>query len=223
MATTDKSNENTDQTISNIDKALQAAKARKNAKAGKADEGSAPASTRTGGNKEKPAKAPGKPRLTDEEKAARKAAQDQARAEKKEARAAAKAAKQAEKAASRAPAHMAKVTKAAEKLGTLGQAAMLLFNEATANLTQAELTTLALHIQHFNRVKATERALNQKLAVGQEVTIVGGEPRYVGKVGTIFKAQRIRCYVTIEGVAKPVYLFTSDVQVNEPAASTATA
>ena len=29
--------------------------------------------------------------------------------------------------------------------------------------------------------------------------------------GVVFKAQRIRCYVTLEGVSKPVYLFTSDV------------
>ena len=146
------------------------------------------------------------------DRATRKAARDVVRAEKL-----------ATRQANRQPAHMRKVLKAAEKLGSLGQAAELLFNEATANLTQSELATLAFHIQHFNRVKATERALGQKVVAGQNVQIIGGDPRFIGKSGTVFKAQRIRCYVTLDGVNKPIYLFTSDVQVNSSAPTAATA
>lgn len=195
-----------DTDVSAIDRALAAAKARKEAKGngGKA-EATGPSTT------EAAAKEPKRPRLSDEEKAARQAARDAERAERKAKREAERAQKLAERQANRQPAHMKKVQKAAEKLGELGQAAQLLLNEATTNLTAAELAALALHIQHFNRVKATERALGQKIEAGMKVTIVGGDPRFIGKTGTVSKAQRIRCYVAIEGQSKPVYLFTSDV------------
>ena len=211
----------TDASVSEIDKALNAAKARKAGREGK------PA---TAGSTEKPAKAPKaakepkaettpkRPRLTDEQKAARETAKATERAEKKATRDAARAAKKAERDSAKQPAHMRKVVKAAERLGTLNDSAQLIFNEATANLTAADLATLALHIQHFNRVKATERALSQSIEAGQSVTIVGGDPRFIGQTGTVTKAQRIRCYVEVTGAKKPVYLFTSDV-VPAPAAT----
>lgn len=209
-----------DQDVSAIDKALANAKARKAAK----ENGAATAAS---GDKSAatPAapKAPARPKLTDEEKAARTAKRDAERAERKANRDAARATKLAERAANRQPAHMKKVQKAAEKLGTLAQAAQLLFNEATTNLTAAELAILALHIQHFNRVQATGRALNQKIEAGMEVTITGGDPRFIGRTGTVSKAQRIRCYVTLEGQSKPVYLFTSDVAPAAEAEESATA
>lgn len=199
----------TDQNVSEIDKAIAAAQARKAAKQNNGEASAKPA-------KEPKAaaapKEPKRPKISEEEKAARLEARNKERAERKAKREAERAAKLAARAANRQPAHMKKVQKAAEKLGTLGQAAQLLFNEATTNLTAAELVTLAQHIMHFNRVKATERALGQKIEAGMEVTIVGGDPRFIGKTGTVSKAQRIRCYVTLEGQSKPVYLFTSDVE-----------
>jgi hypothetical protein len=54
---------------------------------------------------------------------------------------------------------------------------------------------------------------SNKVEAGNTVTIISGDARYVGKTGTVSKAQRIRCYVEIPGVSKPVYLFTSDVEV----------
>ena len=203
----------TDQNVSAIDKAIAAAQARK---ATKVASGNA---TEKAALKEK---APKAEKMTDEEKAAKLAAREAERAEKKAARDAIRASKIAERDANRQPAHMRKVQKAAEKLTSLGQAAELLFNEATANLTQAELSALATHIQHFNRVKATERALTQKFEVGQTVNIIAGDPRFIGKSGTLAKVQRIRCYVTVEGYNKPVYLFTSDVTSvqAEPVAAT---
>lgn len=199
-------NATTDQNISAIDKALAAAAARKASK--KAGEGTPAASTTP--------KTP-KAKMTDEEKAAKVAARDAERAERKAVRDAARAEKQATAAANRKPAHMKKVEKAGERLSDLTEAAQLIFNEATANLTAADLANLATHIQYFNRVKATERALSQKLEVGQTVNIVSGDPRFIGKSGTLAKVQRIRCYVDVEGLNKPVYLFTSDVALAETA------
>jgi len=210
----------TDAKVTELDKALASVKARKAAK-GSGDTTAAEKPARTPKAPKEPS-APKRPRLTDEEKAARQATKDAEKAAKKAAREAARAAKKLERETAKPPAHMRKVVRAAEKLGTLAQAAELLFNEATANLTAAELATLATHIQHFNRVKATERALQQKLEVGMPVTITSGDARYIGKTGTVFKAQRIRAYITIEGVAKPVYVFTSDVTPLE-AAQAATA
>lgn len=207
---TEKLNASNTTDLSAIDRAIANAKARKAGRvtAEAAGEGEAPAEgtaspTETGSKR---------PRLTDEEKAARQQTRDKERAEKKEAREAVRAAKKAEKDAAKQPAHMRKVMKAAEKLGSLGLKATLLFNEATANLSASELAALATHIQHFNRVKATERALDQTLEVGQQVTVIGGDPRYFGATGTVTKAQRIRCYVQVEGANKPIYLFISDVE-----------
>lgn len=204
----------TDEGMSEIDRALAAARKRK---ATKVAAGTAEPKTRTPKEPKAPTE-PKRPRLTEEQKNERQAARDAARATRTAERLAARAAKLAERNANRQPAHMRKVQKAAERLTPLGQAALLLFNEATANLTGAELATFAAHIQHHNRVQATQRALGQKIEAGMQVTIVGGDPRFIGKVGTVTKAQRIRCYVQVEGAAKPVYLFTSDVQASEAAA-----
>lgn len=206
-----------DKNMAEIDKALKAAK---NRKAAKQAAGTTEGTTATA-PAEKVIK-PLKPKMSDEEKAAKLAQRETERAAKKAQRDADRAAKIAERNANRAPAHMKKVQKAAEKLSPLGQAAELLFNEATANLPASDLSALAAHIQHFNRVKSTERAASQKLESGQSVTITGGDPRFIGKTGTLTKVQRIRCYVNI-GASKDVYLFTSDVQLDAAPAAAATA
>ncbi len=206
--TTQEAPKQTDQSISEIDKALQSANARR-AKKASTGEATAPKAPKAAKEPKAPAE-PKRPRLTEEEKAARLATRETERAARKVTRDAARTAKLAERAASRQPAHMRKVEKAAAKLGNLSEASQLIFNEATANLPGAELATLALHIQHHNRVSATSRALGQKIEAGQSVTIVGGDPRFIGKTGTVAKAQRIRCYVSVEGQAKAIYLFTSD-------------
>jgi len=109
------------------------------------------------------------------------------------------------------PAHMSKVDKAAERLPTLTSEAKALLDDCTSQLHPDQLAALALHIQHINRVNATQRALSAKVEAGTAVRIVGGDPKFIGRTGVVFKAQRIRCYVTVPGVNRPVYLFTSDV------------
>ena len=156
---------------------------------------------------------PKRPRLSDEEKKARSEKLEADRAERKVARDAARAAKLAARATATAtrPAHLAKVQAAAQKLGSLSPDAQLIFNDATTNLSAAELTVLAGHIAHFNRENSTLRALDSKLEAGQRVTVTGGDPRYIGQTGAVSKVARIRCYVQLDGVEKVGYFFTSDV------------
>lgn len=191
--------------LSAIDKALAAAQARKAAKEGT---DTAP--------KARPSKPKGeKIKVDDAAKAAAKSAKEEARKQRqeqlKQQREARRAAKATERGEAKTP-HMKKIEKAAAALPALTDATQLSFNEITTNLSAAQITALALHLQHFNRVKATERALKQELEAGQQVRIVGGPTKHVGKIGTVDRAQRIRCFVNIPGVRKPVYLFTSDVE-----------
>lgn len=191
--------------ISEIDKLIAAAKARKAAKAALKTEGG---------------EAAGAPADKAEAKAARASARAEAKVQRDAERAERKAAKAALK--SGKTAHMSKVDKAAGRLPSLNESAQLILSDATANLSAAQVAALALHLQHFNRVKATERALSTKIEAGMKVTIVGGEARFIGQTGTVTKAQRIRCYVAVEGHEKPVYLFTSDVAVVAVAEAAAT-
>ena len=154
---------------------------------------------------------PKRPRLSDEEKKARSEKLEATRAERKVARDAARAEKLAARASTTRPAHLAKVQAAAQKLGSLSPDAQLIFNDATTNLSAAELTVLAGHIAHFNRENSTLRALDSKLEAGQRVTVTGGDPRYIGQTGAVSKVARIRCYVQLDGVEKVGYFFTSDL------------
>jgi hypothetical protein len=159
-----------------------------------------------------------RPRLTDEEKKARDEERAQERAAAKAKRDEVRAAKKLEKEQVRKPAHMSKVNKAAERLPTLSETAQQIFTDASVNLSVADITALAAHLQHFNRTKATERALSQKVGEGDTVKVISGDPRFIGQTGTVTKAQRIRCYVQVDVAKKPIYLFTSDVEVITTAA-----
>lgn len=191
----------TSETTDVVDAALKAALARKAAKAAGGAKTAAPSA--------KPAKA------TDAEREAKKAQIEADRKARKEAKEAERAEKLALAQANRKPAHMSKVEKAAERLPRLEGTAEHLFTDATANLSRDQVTALALHLQHFNRAQATERALTAKLEVGANVRITGGDPRFIGLTGELSKVQRIRCYCTVPGLDRDVYLFTSDVTVIE--------
>ncbi len=192
--------------LSAIDKALAAAKARK----------AASASTPTEASGDQPVV---KIKKSDADKAQRNADREARKAQRDAERAARKLAKASQP---KGPAHMKKLDRAAGKLPSLNDQMQLTFNEVTTNFSAEQVTALALHLQHFNRVKATERALGQKVEAGMTVRIIGGDPRFIGMTGTVNKAQRIRCYVDVPDVRKPVYLFTSDVEVVVSQAATGT-
>lgn len=151
-------------------------------------------------------------RVTDPEREAQKAAA----AAEREAKKAERQAERDRKAAERAnrQVHMAKVDRAAQQLPTLSNDASRLFNEITANLSQNDVASLAAHLNHFNRVHATQSSATATLSEGMTVVITGGDPKYIGKTGTVSKAQRIRCYVDIGG-EKPVYLYSAHVRIVE--------
>lgn len=187
----------TNNKMSAIDRALAAAKARKTQQS---DAAEAATPTDPATDAEAAAK--------EAARAARKAQAEadrefraQARAEKKAARLAAK-----EK-----PAHMKKVERAGSRLPELSAETKIVFGDVTANLSAQQISALALHLQHHNRVVATTRAIQTQLAIGQTVTIVGGDPKFIGRTGTIDRVQRIRCYVNLKGSSRPYYCFTSDV------------
>ena len=195
-STVTETTQDADDRVDAVDAAIAAALSRKAAKASATPK--APAE-------------PKRPRLSDEEKKARSEKLEAARAERKVARDAARAEKLAARASTTRPAHLAKVQAAAQKLGSLSPDAQLIFNDATTNLSAAELTVLAGHIAHFNRENSTLRALDSKLEAGQRVTVTGGDPRYIGQTGAVSKVARIRCYVQLDGVEKVGYFFTSDL------------
>jgi len=203
-----------DTKLSAIDRALAAAKARKAARAASIDETPATASA--------PPKEPKKETHPDFAKAQKAEALKLAREAAKVRRDAERNARRAAK-ESKGPVHMKKVEKAASRLPGLSQAAQILFTDITTNLSAEQVSAVALHLQHFNRSKATERAVSQTLAVGSRVRIVTGDPRYIGREGTVETVRRIRCFVTLPDTQKPVYLFTSDVEVVPPEADAALA
>jgi hypothetical protein len=197
----------TDNKLSAIDKALAAAKARKAARQASESPGA-----------DAPVKEPAAKKETqpDFAKAQRTEALNAARVEAKKLRDAEREARRAAKAvAPKGPVHMKKIAKAASKLPALAESVQRIFDEVTTNFSAEQVTALALHLQHFNRTKATERALGQRVEAGSNVRIIGGDPKFIGKLGTVDRAQRIRCYVNIPGFKRPVYLFTSDVELVE--------
>jgi len=189
-----------------IDRALAAAMARKVARDAGSEATSSPALTLN----EKIAKAVPSNKSVANAKAQRQAEREVSMLTRKVEREARKAAKVAEEADKR-PVHMAKVARAASKLPQLSSDASDAFSTLTIKLATDQIAALALHLQHHNRVAATQNALAVKMTTGTAVRIVGGDPRFIGKTGVVSKAQRIRCYVAVDGVAKPVYCFTSDV------------
>jgi len=153
-----------------------------------------------------------KVRLTKEERAARYAQSEAWAAERKAARDAARAEKRRLKEAEKKPAHMTKVEKARARLTEMDENTLEMFNDISSVLTLNQLDILNQHLALHVRAKRTASAVDQTLSVGQAVRVVGGDPRFIGSVGSVVKAQRIRCYVSIPGYDRDIYLFISDVE-----------
>ena len=199
-----------------IERALEAAKARKAQKAG---EDSPPAAAPATEPKAKKGVSPefAKAQKTEALKAARvaaKAVRDAEREKRREEKAAA--------AANKKPTHMKKVLRAESKLPAMGADAARLMDEITTNLSRNDIAALALRLQHFNRMKATEMSAGRRFKAGQRVRIVAGDLENVGKVGTIDSARPLRVFVNVPGVKKPVYVFTSEVELVEETSIKAT-
>ncbi len=154
-----------------------------------------------------------RPRISAEERQAKKVEIENDRSRRR--------AERAEKATQK-QVHMKKIDNARSKLPQLSGYSQTVFDELIVNLPAEQLTALALHLQHYNRLKATQRAVSTTIELGHEVKIIGGDPKFIGKIGTITEVRRIRCFVNVPGVKKPVYCFTSDVEVIPALANTGT-
>jgi hypothetical protein len=197
--------------ISAIDRALAAAKARKAVK-DSIDPAAMPRKAEKSEDKPDAAAKAAAKAEKEAQKAAKKAERDAAR----EARKAAKADKDNKK-----PAHMKKVERALSKLPSLNESTQLIFNEATCNLSAQQLDALAHHILHHNRTMATINAMKtEPLRIGDTVRITGGDPKFVGMVGTIVKSRQLRAKIQVPGMEKLVYIFTGQAEtVSQPAAA----
>lgn len=202
--------------ISAIDRALAAAKARKAAKEefSDADADAAPMLRKAEKSMIKPDAA---------EKAAVKALKDAQKANKKAERDAERARRKMEKSTVQAvkkTSHMKKVERALSKLPSLNEATQLIFNEATCNISGQQLDALAQNILHHNRMMATVNAMKSNmLRIGDMVRITGGEPKFIGMVGTVAKSRQLRAKIQVEGVEKLVYIFTGQAELLELSAS----
>lgn len=199
--------------ITEIDRAIARARARKAAK--EAGEGStgevtgsvSPVTGRVRLNKDTAlaAQKAAAKKLKEEERAAKKAERDAARALKK-------AEREAKKASRSAP-HMTKVERAAVVLPVLTFEEQEVVSGVLGKFDLAALNNIVAHLSYRARFLATERATVSDVKLNDVVRIVSGNTKHVGAVGVVTKVNRIRCYVAIEAANKPVYLFTSDVEV----------
>lgn len=149
----------------------------------------------------------------EQERKERIAALEKQRAERKALREEKRAARLAER-ATRIP-HMSKVEKAAARLPALDTAALAILNDIKLNLSRPTALALAAHLQHYNRVESIKSCSGRDIEPGDEVEVVGGDPRFLGRKGVVVKAARIRCYVDFKDGEKPGYFFTSDVALDE--------
>lgn len=214
--------------LSAIDRALAAAKARKAAKEAAGLEPEV-----TAAPKAKKVPTPKAPKIKVEKvvdpsvveaRAAKAAARAEAKASKlaqfeadRAARKAAREAKAAVRAATKTvvvPAHLKKVERAKAKLPQLNEEMQKEFNGIVSNFGLPQLEALAMHLQLHTRTEKTLRATKGgPLPLGATVTIIGGDPRYIDKRGTVVTSQKLRATVAVEGAKKPVYIYTSEAKV----------
>ena len=212
---TQQTNESSKQ-LSAIERALAAAKARKAAKESSGDNEAPPtiaAAPRARGievktavlksdrSEQKAARAAELERLKTERAAAREVRAAE-RAKRKEAR-------EADRSTKHGSAHMKKVETARSKLPKLAEDASSRLVDITNNLSTDQIEALAFHLQFHVRLAATKAAPAQPFKVGTQVRITGGEPRFVGMVGTVTKSQKLRSFVSVPGRRGDVYTFTA--------------
>lgn len=178
-----------------------------------------------------------KPKLSESEKAALKAEKDAKReakalisaekktaaeAEKAEKRAAREAKKAAKAGEAKPVPHVAKVERSTSELPALPDG-LQSFSDQFATLPASVASILLAHLENDLRYRQVVASNGIKdITEGTVVEIIAGPAEFIGAVGRVTKAQRIRCFVEIEGESKPVYLFLADVRkVSEDAGETA--
>ena len=114
-------------------------------------------------------------------------------------------------------AHLAKVEAYGKALPVASPAVIELLELARA-LSTGDMNVLATHIAFDARKRATiiasGNAKSRLIKEGDRVKIIAasGNPRFIGQVGTVTRANRIRIFVQLATVKHPVYLFSSEVE-----------
>lgn len=150
------------------------------------------------------------------EREALKKAREEKRAARKAAREEKKAAKAAERAAKGSGDKL--VEKALSKLPKLDENTAALVAQIV-ECTHAHSASLAAVIDHLKfaaNVAGRAQAKAVEVEAGDAVRIVGGNPKYVGMVGIVERAAKLRCHVAVPGKDTTIYLFNSDVEVVDP-------
>lgn len=159
---------------------------------------------------------PKRQRLSPIEREARNSQRSEAQVLKRLARVAKREEKARMRAETKSVPHMKKVERALASLPALTQDAEQVLNQVTTGVDAMrveEVQTLALHLLHFIRAESVKRAAQTPVTEGTRVVIVSSSnPKFVNRQGVVTAAQRIRCYVQVEGFEKPVYCYTSDVR-----------
>lgn len=160
--------------------------------------------------------------VRDQERAAKKGELEAKRAIKKAEREATKAAKQAER-ANRAPSWQRKIERLQAALPETSDNLTSLAKDLT-NFTDVELTSALAYVEFERRtrgIKATaelKTAKGQTLNVGDKVLIKNCNARkFIGQIGIVDLVRRIRAFVVVPGFDTKAYVFTSDVELLEPA------
>jgi len=211
--------------LSAIDKALAAAKARKEAKASVTPDTTDEAPAKA--PKAKAPKAPKEPtpkvkKLISAERLAAKELREQARRAVELERAARKAARADKKAArlaalvERGTPHLKKVNNARAKLPKMNGSVQESYDELVSNFAAGQLEALAAHLALAAREKKTvAAACAVRLPLGATVTVTGGDPRWIGKVGTVVHSQPLRAKVQVPGMERLVYIYNGEASLIE--------
>ena len=114
----------------------------------------------------------------------------------------------------KAAASSTKLEKARAKLSLLTEKQEETIAQLKSEYSLPEILQLIEHLQFHTREVGLTKAMSSAapINVGDKVEIIDGTPHYVGRVGIVIKSQRIRCYVQLDDVEKPVYLYTTDVK-----------
>lgn len=160
--------------------------------------------------------------VRDQERAVKKAEQDVKRAAKKAERDAAKAAKEAAK-ETKAPSWQRKIERLQAALPTATDNLTALASTLN-DFSDVELTSALAFIEFERRVRgirataALKAGEGQTLNVGDKVLINNCNARkFIGQVGIIGLVRRVRAFVDVPGFDTQAYVWTTDVEVLEPA------
>lgn len=94
---------------------------------------------------------------------------------------------------------------------------------AMENMSPRDAAVLALHLNHRLREASIERSraaaeegLIEKGTLVRLSRVATVSPKYEGRVGTVQRVVKLRCYVKLRGVSRPFYVYLAEVEALSP-------